>query len=523
MRVISKKLTLYILTLCMLLMMSQTTGYAADVYQGTGELVSTSSYTEYSILITFTNVDEYATSTVDKNIEASYFKIEFPKGASILTVEDINNIQDPYINRTDSIPNIKANWTVGFAEKLGATCQIEILADSLPRSIGACTSNNITLARTIAMDWNIQIKRALSDEPAKEIFNTKKNGVGKLSLSGGGATSSYTIPVNIQKGSLDTSTAKVNLVYGTSYSFTEGMENKVSYNASANMSGGGSAGVIRYTDSHPSGFKGVYKNVRLADSNETDKPIQGVSVEQGKVILLSNLPAGTYSFKINADIYLDDIYECTATSDLITVNIEHDNRESPVDNNNGTSSYYCNACGAVLGTVNNSYEIYFDADGGTIDNQEIYKTVYTFGNGLTLPIPQREGYVFTGWKDRENNMAYTEISPTDFGDRIFYATWIEIPTELSIEAVDIDKKTVSVKTNQSYSNVTLIVARYDKSTNRLEKTFINEMANIVLDEDYTDILTFAGEGWVVNNDDIIKVFIWENLTTLIPLCEALEK
>ena len=85
------------------------------------------------------------------------------------------------------------------------------------------------------------------------------------------------------------------------------------------------------------------------------------------------------------------------------------------------------------------------------------------------------------------------------------------------------KKTVSVKTNQSYSNVTLIVARYDKSTNRLEKTFINEMANIVLDEDYTDILTFAGEGWVVNNDDIIKVFIWENLTTLIPLCEALEK
>ena len=163
-------------------MMSQMTGYAEDVYQGTGELVSTSGYTEYSILITFTNVDEYGGATVDSNIEASYFKIEFPKGTSITSVIGTKNIQDPYINSTDSVPNIKANWTVSFAENLGATCQIEILADSLPRSVGAWTSDKITSARTIAMDWNIQIKRALSDEPAKEIFNTKTNGVGKLSL-----------------------------------------------------------------------------------------------------------------------------------------------------------------------------------------------------------------------------------------------------------------------------------------------------------------------------------------------------
>ena len=514
-----KTLNLF-LVLCIFLMMSQMTGYAEDVYQGTGELVSTSGYTEYSILITFTNVDEYGGATVDSNIEASYFKIEFPKGTSITSVIGTKNIQDPYINSTDSVPNIKANWTVSFAENLGATCQIEILADSLPRSVGAWTSDKITSARTIAMDWNIQIKRALSDEPAKEIFNTKTNGVGKLSLSGGGATSSYTLPVNIQKGSLDKSTAKVNLVLGTSYSLSEGRENRILYNVSANMSGGGSAGVVRYTDSHPSGFKGVYKNVRLADSNGTDKPIQGVSVEEGKVILLSTLPAGTYNFKINADIYLDDIYECTATSDLITINVEHVNYEIPVDNNNGTSSYYCNACGALLGTVNNSYEIYFDADGGTIENEEFYKTTYTFGTGLTLPVPQREGYVFTGWKDYENNMAYTEISPTDFGDKIFIANWIEIPTELFIETVDFDKKIVTVKTNQSYSNVTLIVARYDKSTNRLEKTFINESANIVLDEDYTDTLAFTGDYWMVTSDKIIKVFIWENLTTLTPLCEA---
>ena len=139
---------------------------------------------------------------------------------------------------------------------------------------------------------------------------------------------------------------------------------------------------------------------------------------------------------------------------------------------------------------------------------------------MTLPVPQREGYVFTGWTDYENNMTYTEISPTDFGDKIFCANWVEIPTELFIETVDFDKKIVTVKTNQSYSNVTLIVARYDKSTNRLEKTFINESANIVLDEDYTDTLAFTGDYWTVTSNKIIKVFIWENLTTLTPLCEA---
>lgn len=52
-------------------------------------------------------------------------------------------------------------------------------------------------------------------------------------------------------------------------------------------------------------------------------------------------------------------------------------------------------------------------------------TEYTYGQGATLPVPQKTGYTFNGWFVAEDftGEAVTEIGATDSGDKAFFAKW----------------------------------------------------------------------------------------------------
>ena len=68
-----------------------------------------------------------------------------------------------------------------------------------------------------------------------------------------------------------------------------------------------------------------------------------------------------------------------------------------------------------------------------IDDEEVditesqnLRSAYTFGEGLSsLPTPQKQHYVFNGWKNGtgSNAQTVTSISNEDYGDKTLYATW----------------------------------------------------------------------------------------------------
>ncbi|MDR1001018.1 MAG: family 43 glycosylhydrolase [Clostridiales bacterium] len=79
-----------------------------------------------------------------------------------------------------------------------------------------------------------------------------------------------------------------------------------------------------------------------------------------------------------------------------------------------------------------TYIINYYLDGGVLP--EGAPTTYTFGVGLTLPIPTKDGYTFEGWYDDDQftGDAIAAISTTDTGAKDFYAKWLEIPPETYI-------------------------------------------------------------------------------------------
>ena len=77
------------------------------------------------------------------------------------------------------------------------------------------------------------------------------------------------------------------------------------------------------------------------------------------------------------------------------------------------------------------------------------KSVYVYGEGLTLQTPEKKHYTFSGWKDDKDNIV-TEISATDSGDKAFYATWTPVPYTLSFES----------NTNQTYQTKSYNVENY---------------------------------------------------------------
>ncbi len=70
------------------------------------------------------------------------------------------------------------------------------------------------------------------------------------------------------------------------------------------------------------------------------------------------------------------------------------------------------------------YTVTYNADGGTIPDEGAY-TGYTEGEGLTLPIPEKPGYIFDGWYETADlsGTAAEALTPADYGDRTYYAKW----------------------------------------------------------------------------------------------------
>ncbi len=68
-----------------------------------------------------------------------------------------------------------------------------------------------------------------------------------------------------------------------------------------------------------------------------------------------------------------------------------------------------------------TYSITYHLNGGAV----ISPGSYTYGTGLVLPIPTRNGYAFGGWYDNANltGSAVTAIASTDTGDKAFWAKW----------------------------------------------------------------------------------------------------
>lgn len=71
-----------------------------------------------------------------------------------------------------------------------------------------------------------------------------------------------------------------------------------------------------------------------------------------------------------------------------------------------------------------TYAITLNKNGGAISSGE-EKTEYKFGEEITLPILEKEGYTFEGWFDNEecSGNKIEKISSTDFGDKTFFAAF----------------------------------------------------------------------------------------------------
>ena len=85
-----------------------------------------------------------------------------------------------------------------------------------------------------------------------------------------------------------------------------------------------------------------------------------------------------------------------------------------------------------------TYTIIYNKDGGTIENESNY-TSYTYGAGLTLPKPARDGFYFNGWYDNEqlSGDPVSAVLATDTENKTFWAKWTENePTEYQIIFVD---------------------------------------------------------------------------------------
>ncbi|MDE6411756.1 MAG: InlB B-repeat-containing protein, partial [Clostridia bacterium] len=79
-------------------------------------------------------------------------------------------------------------------------------------------------------------------------------------------------------------------------------------------------------------------------------------------------------------------------------------------------------CGIIIRTAPDNYNVSYNLDGGT--NNAANKATYTYGEGLTLADPTREGYAFGGWYDKETGgNKVTAISVTQWGDVTLYARW----------------------------------------------------------------------------------------------------
>jgi len=104
----------------------------------------------------------------------------------------------------------------------------------------------------------------------------------------------------------------------------------------------------------------------------------------------------------------------------------------------------------------NTYTITYNLNGGTLPIGAWNS--YTFGTGLTLPIPTRANHNFGGWFDNAGltGTVIAAISTTDTGNREFWAAW----NPIAVTGVTLNPTNATILTGQTQT-LTAIVAPAD--------------------------------------------------------------
>lgn len=108
-----------------------------------------------------------------------------------------------------------------------------------------------------------------------------------------------------------------------------------------------------------------------------------------------------------------------------------------------------------------SYDVTYhltNPDGSAYEAEESYRE-YTFGEGLTLPVPEQEGYRFGGWylTADDTGDVQTVIGENEIGAKTYYARYVDITApqieaELSAESRESGWYTVEPAINLTYSD-----------------------------------------------------------------------
>lgn len=108
-----------------------------------------------------------------------------------------------------------------------------------------------------------------------------------------------------------------------------------------------------------------------------------------------------------------------------------------------------------------SYDVTYhltNPDGSGYEAEESYRE-YTFGEGLTLPVPEQEGYRFGGWYLTADNTGdvQTVIGENDIGAKTYYARYVDIAApkimaQMSEESAESGWYTTKPAINLTYSD-----------------------------------------------------------------------
>ena len=98
-------------------------------------------------------------------------------------------------------------------------------------------------------------------------------------------------------------------------------------------------------------------------------------------------------------------------------------------------------------TANNyekTYNIKYELDGGNLPNA---KTTYSVGKELVLGTPTKQGCIFLGWYDNKNytGLKIDKITSSDFGDKTYYAYFVDQSKKLIVSFLDTKGNVVSTK------------------------------------------------------------------------------
>ena len=233
---------------------------------------------------------------------------------------------------------------------------------------------------------------------------------------------------------------------GTSYpstiTLTPHYNNGTDYNITYNLDGGYFEGPVVTSYTYGTGISNLPTPVKLGyefdgwTSNGT--PIDSITTFQsGNVNLVANWSALSYTVQYEQNLHGSS--NCTYGSSCIAGAKPTETEFSFKYWVDGEGHYYnpgdeiipiFNSTGDGLEDITlspvwndgNSYNITYNLAGGSLSNAI---DSYVYGIGTNLPVPTKEGFRFTGWKNASNQIV-NNISSTASGDIELTAQWEQI-------------------------------------------------------------------------------------------------